>query len=44
MDFRRNEIAVEVIKKGAFAELISDIFILILMISFIKTHLKHLMC
>ena len=36
MDFRPNEIAVEVIKKGAFAELISEIFILMLMISFTK--------
>ena len=44
MDCRPNITPVEVIKKKLFDELISGIFILVLMINGIKAHGKILLC
>ena len=44
MDFRPNITPIEAIKKGAFEELVSEIFILVLQINDIRTHGKNLMC
>ena len=43
MDFDTNKTPVEIIKEGAFEELILEIFILVLMVNGTKTHAKNLM-
>ena len=44
MDFGANITPIEVIKKEVLEELISEIFILVLMVIGIKNHGKNLMC
>ena len=43
MDFSANKTTIEVIKEGAFGELILETFILLLMVSGTKNHGKSLM-
>ena len=43
MDFRSNITPVDVIKKGTFEELISETFMLVLMVNGIESHGKKLM-